>query len=90
MERRDLLETEISNFMVIELKAINGCAALIRCVRSPARPPALPSTRLPESKFGGRLLSELERKAEQQNHTYVYVDDGRLTLFLKMALSSLA
>ena len=43
---RDLLETEISNFLVVELEGnIIGCAALfIRRVRNPARSPVSPST----------------------------------------------
>ncbi|MDP7402898.1 MAG: amino-acid N-acetyltransferase [Gammaproteobacteria bacterium] len=71
---RDLLETEISNFLVIELEGtVIGCAALYPVCEESGEIACIaihPDYR--REKLGGRLLSELERKAEQQNLTYVY------------------
>ncbi len=75
MERsRDLLETEISNFMVVELEGtVIGCAALYPvCEESGEIACIAIHPDYQRAKLGERLLSELERKAEQQNYTYVY------------------
>ena len=71
---RDLLETEISNFLVIELEGtVIGCAALYPVSEESSEIACIaiyPDYQ--RAKLGGRLLSELERKAKQQNHAYVY------------------
>ena len=71
---RDLLETEISNFMVVELEGtVIGCAALYPvCEESGEIACIAIHPDYQRAKLGERLLSELERKAEQQNLTYVY------------------
>ena len=71
---RDWLETEISNFMVVELEGtVVGCAALYPvCEESGEIACIAIHPDYQRAKLGERLLSELERKAEQQNYTYVY------------------
>lgn len=71
---RDLLETEISNFMVVELEGtVIGCAALYPvCEESGEIACIAIHPDYQRAKLGERLLSELERKAEQQNLNYVY------------------
>ena len=75
MERsRDLLETEISNFLVIELEGtVIGCAALYPvCEESGEIACIVIHPNYQGAKLGGRLLCELEKKARQQNHAHVY------------------
>ena len=71
---RDLLETEISNFLVIELEGtVIGCAALYPvCEESGEIACIAIHPNHQRAKLGGRLLCELEKKARQQNHAHVY------------------